>query len=391
MVLDRTLILLIYFGGGLAILFSVGQFIRPAINKRRIVLALFFGSIGVIQLHAGLLHSRDILLAPHLFLLNVPALYFCGPLMAGYLEAVTQSETRFRAAHYIHLAPGIIATLALSTIYAHTANAKIVLIQDGLRGIYPILFRVTFTLGLGSALIYALMGLRTMISLLRGEKLIAGYRRPLTALFVLFVVSGALGNTGYFFGSVLLLKLAYVSVTLILVTLYFCGLRYPNLLFHAVEELRRQRSDLFRLQRVDLKAIDGRLQSLMESDRVYHDENLSLDDLAVMLRISPEQLSQFLNKQLGKNFNAFVNEFRIQEASQLLRKDRKRTVLSIAYAVGFNSSSVFHEAFRRFTGTTPGKYRRSPGVPGDTESKAGLSDPGGTGPGKPDPARGPPR
>ncbi|MCR9141202.1 MAG: helix-turn-helix transcriptional regulator [bacterium] len=365
MIVDRFLFLFIYFGGGLAILFSIGQFIRPGLDQRRIFLGLFLAAIGVIQLHAGLMHSRDILYAPHLLFLNVPALYFCGPLMAAYIDAVSRSDSRFRAGQYIQLAPGIIATLALSTIYALTADEKIALLQTRPRETYPVLLPVTFKLALVLILIYAAMGLRTLIYVLRNAESVAGYRRPLTAFLALFLLSAALGAIGYFFGSILLVRLAYVCVTLMLISLYFLGLRYPILLFHVVEGIRRQRSDLYRLQGVDLEAIDSRLKRLMESDRAYHDENLSLDDLAIALRMNPEQLSQFLNKQLGKNFSTFINEYRIKEASELLLKDPKRTVLSIAYAVGFNSSSVFHEAFRRFAGTTPGKYRRNARAPKD--------------------------
>lgn len=162
--LDRALISLIYFGGGLAFLFSLGQFIRPGIHMRQIILALFFASIGVIQSHAGLTHSRDMLLAPHLLLLNVPAIYFCGPLMAAYLEAVSQSDPRFRAAQHMQFVP------------------------------------LTFTIGLGLALIYAMMGLRTMLSLLRGTEPVWEYQRPLTVLFVLLVTAGTPGNIGYFLG-----------------------------------------------------------------------------------------------------------------------------------------------------------------------------------------------
>ncbi len=365
MPLDRILFQFIYFGGGLAILFSIGQFIRPGLDQRRIFLGLFLASLGVIQLHAGLMHSRDILYAPHLLFLNVPALYFCGPLLAAYLGEVSENDSRFRAGQYLQLLPGIIATVALSTIYTLSADEKITLLQAKPRETYPVLLPVTFTLGLGLILIYATMGLRTIIYVLRDAESVREYRRPLIAFLALFLLSGALGNIGYISGSIFLVRLAYVCVTLMLISLYFFGLRYPILLFHVVEEIRRQRSDLYRLKGVDLKAIDSRLKQLMESDRVYHDENLSLDDLAVMLRISPEQLSRFLNKQLGKNFSTFINEYRVQEASQLLLKDPKRTVLSIAYAAGFNSPSVFHEAFRRFTGTTPGKYRQSARTPQD--------------------------
>jgi len=53
-----------------------------------------------------------------------------------------------------------------------------------------------------------------------------------------------------------------------------------------------------------------------------------------------------------------INQYRIKEAKKMLIEESERSVLSIAYAVGFNSKSSFYEAFSRFTGKTPVQYRR---------------------------------
>ena len=73
----------------------------------------------------------------------------------------------------------------------------------------------------------------------------------------------------------------------------------------------------------------------------------------------PYQLSQVINTSLGQNFYNLINSYRVEEAKQQLSASDKQnqTILAIAYDVGFNSKSVFNKAFKKFTGTTPSKYR----------------------------------
>ncbi|MCB1305092.1 MAG: AraC family transcriptional regulator, partial [Leptospiraceae bacterium] len=66
-----------------------------------------------------------------------------------------------------------------------------------------------------------------------------------------------------------------------------------------------------------------------------------------------------LNDYLGTNFYSYLAQFRIREACEMLRSEQERTILSIAYACGFNSKSSFHSAFKKELGMSPGEFRRS--------------------------------
>ncbi|MEO0369205.1 MAG: helix-turn-helix domain-containing protein, partial [Pseudomonadota bacterium] len=69
-------------------------------------------------------------------------------------------------------------------------------------------------------------------------------------------------------------------------------------------------------------------------------------------------LRQKINQELGyRNFNQFVNHYRIEEAGERLRKDSRTPVLSVALDVGFRSISSFNTAFQSEFGVSPTKYR----------------------------------
>ncbi|MEQ9366509.1 MAG: AraC family transcriptional regulator, partial [Leptospirales bacterium] len=114
-----------------------------------------------------------------------------------------------------------------------------------------------------------------------------------------------------------------------------------------------------RLGALNIPALSSRLDELMRRDRYYANEELTIADLARALNITSHQVSELLNRRLATSFFHYVNGFRVQEACRLLRGEGDRTILSIAYEVGFNSKSAFHRAFSRHTGLSPREFRRA--------------------------------
>ncbi|HPD77772.1 MAG TPA: helix-turn-helix domain-containing protein, partial [Spirochaetota bacterium] len=90
----------------------------------------------------------------------------------------------------------------------------------------------------------------------------------------------------------------------------------------------------------------------------FADEDISLKKLADELDITTHQLSQILNEKIKKNFNTFINEFRVEEAKSLLVEEADRSILSISLAVGFNSYTTFCTTFSKYTGMSPSNYRK---------------------------------
>jgi AraC-like DNA-binding protein len=105
-----------------------------------------------------------------------------------------------------------------------------------------------------------------------------------------------------------------------------------------------------------------RLDHLMTTDRVYRQEGLTIGALAVKLRAPEYRLRQAINEGLGhRNFNAFLNGYRIGEAKAALGDPGQMEVpvLTIAMDAGFQSIGPFNRAFRAETGMTPTEYRRA--------------------------------
>lgn len=101
------------------------------------------------------------------------------------------------------------------------------------------------------------------------------------------------------------------------------------------------------------------LERLVVTEKAYLDPELSLGKLSEALGTSPQQLSKMVNQQTRRNFNDYINYYRIQAAKTLFSKEEndKYTISAIAFEVGFNSLSSFNGAFKKFVGMTPSVYR----------------------------------
>lgn len=107
--------------------------------------------------------------------------------------------------------------------------------------------------------------------------------------------------------------------------------------------------------------IKGKLEALMQKEKPFTNPELTLRELASMLDIPPNQLSQVINSVYHKSFYVYINGLRIQEflAVAMLPQNQNYTFLAIAFDCGFNSKTTFNKYFRLETGKTPTEYFKS--------------------------------
>lgn len=98
------------------------------------------------------------------------------------------------------------------------------------------------------------------------------------------------------------------------------------------------------------------------NEELWRREGLTIGQMADELNVPEHRLRHAINRDLGyRNFPAFVNGYRINAAKAALcaPENAQKTILEIAYDVGFASLGPFNKAFRAMTGKSPRDYRRS--------------------------------
>lgn len=90
--------------------------------------------------------------------------------------------------------------------------------------------------------------------------------------------------------------------------------------------------------------------------RDHYREELSMQMVAQVMNYSETHFCRLFKQCFKVNFSAYLNEFRVEQAKQLLLATN-RNVKEIALDCGYRDTSYFIRVFKRFTGVTPMDYR----------------------------------
>lgn len=101
------------------------------------------------------------------------------------------------------------------------------------------------------------------------------------------------------------------------------------------------------------------LVKFIEENKPFKDNELRLAHLADKVGYSTHLLSKIINVKSGKNFNNFINDFRLLEAEKLLTSENNFNIKTIYFDVGFNNKVSFYRAFKEKYNCTPLEYKKS--------------------------------
>lgn len=103
------------------------------------------------------------------------------------------------------------------------------------------------------------------------------------------------------------------------------------------------------------------LETAMQQDRLFLDASLKLNYIVKHTGIPQKTISAVLNQHLGKSFNEYVNEFRVNEFKTRLLDPvySHLTMTGIAFECGFNSQATFQRTFKSLTNQSPREFRQT--------------------------------
>ncbi|MDX1365263.1 MAG: helix-turn-helix domain-containing protein [Arenibacter latericius] len=104
--------------------------------------------------------------------------------------------------------------------------------------------------------------------------------------------------------------------------------------------------------------LKAQLTNLIETKKVYLDNGITLEKLANELNTDRYSLSQVINQEFEKNFYEFINDYRVQEAVNIIEnnKGKIKLVTDLIYESGFNNKVSFYKAFKKRKKMTPTQY-----------------------------------
>jgi AraC-like DNA-binding protein len=97
------------------------------------------------------------------------------------------------------------------------------------------------------------------------------------------------------------------------------------------------------------------------SNHYYLQPDANIDDLALKLNVSKNELSNFLRDELEENFTELLNKNRVEYLKELLKakKYESFTIEALSEMAGFNNRRTMYNAFNKYVGQTPTDFIQS--------------------------------
>lgn len=115
-----------------------------------------------------------------------------------------------------------------------------------------------------------------------------------------------------------------------------------------------QELDLIRLK--NDSATIGMIQQVQKTIRERYSENLTINELAAEVYLTPTYLCLLFRQVTGTTINRYLTNVRMEKAKELLM-DLSNKLYDVSYAVGYINPSYFSRQFKKYVGCLPSEYR----------------------------------
>ncbi len=316
---------------------------------------------------------------PHLVGATHPFPLLYGPFVYLYVVMNLRKEQRFKWKDILHFLPFMLTYVSMFPfLFGYSAEQKAMIDEEDFNSPFRYFFILTF---IEYAIVSAVYLILTYIKINHYQRIIKinfGYNEGISLWWLLMLLDGfgiiyAAGVVSFIYVAQFDLNInfgfnaeliPYALFVVFVAFIGFFGIRYQGVFTNeikAIELVEPQEENKYK--KSGLKDAEGELLhqqvcALMQKEKPYLEPKLSLGQLAEMLGVAANKLSQVINQYEEKNFYDFVNGYRVQEfiVRAQCESNKNLNLLGIAYGSGFNSKSSFNQVFKKMMGETPSAY-----------------------------------
>jgi AraC-like DNA-binding protein len=354
------------------------------------LLAGYLLSISVISIFSALYHTNFFLFFPHVPRTMVFLSLSASPFAYLYLRSVLRQQFTWTKSDFLFFIPAVLYTINMIPFYAMPRDEKLVIIRQQLadnsiialepEGWLPqgwgIILRMVYGVVLASFQVKMLVNWRSKNSVKLIPQNLAMFRWLISFTilvllsFIILLIEYAF-QISYFFDFYRLITLTMtVSICITCIFLFL----QPNLLYGLTGWFQEANESTISEPEIAIaqettpsntfsKETERSYRALLESHLTNQQPFLKvgykIGDLSKELDIPTYILSAFINQAYGKNFNEWVNEYRVHYLKGLLQKNpdfRKYTFEALGNLAGFNSRTTFIAAVTKTTQKTPSEF-----------------------------------
>ncbi len=354
-----TIIFLIVAGQGLFL--SVFLFFKRSSFRRSnffLAFLLLLFSLNLIENVA--LWTGCLIDYPHFTNTTLGFVYLYGPLFYFFVGFRINKDIRLKGIDFLHLIPFLLFTYRMLEFFSLSGEVKLRFLKN--QQAYLIDFWTYFW----QAAVPILLLTYLVFAYLKAvkNKLELSSLRKIFISFALF----SLNLAAYFVINILMdLNIEFDYLVMLVISLFIYQIGYyalavPSIfdpsLYRKKSRTKYEKSALSRGE--SLKHLRN-FRKIMDADKLYLNRNLKISEVARLLSISTNHLSQTLNEHNNKSFNEIINYYRVEEAKKMLLsiKYENFTIEGIALESGFNNKASFNKYFKKFTNMTLKEFKLS--------------------------------
>jgi len=327
-------------------------------------LAAFLIVWSIVVLFGTLIYSGKVIYLIHIFRLDSPMHYLMGPTVYFF---TLNTKFKFKKIYLLHLLPFLINFILFIPFYFNTTEFKLNNYEN-LMAKGTLIMPINFLLKTTSLLVYFVAQLflftKYQIKKIQENKsnhyqlswfiLYFGSQLILISASLIERFAGThIFGDPYRFG---INMITFFLYSIMIGLLFFPSLLYGNLVVEKEIKEKYSNSKLSNEAKINIL---NNLNAFMKGDnKPYLNDKIMMMEVAKVLKVNNQQISQVINEKTKFNFNDYVNTYRIEEAKSMLLSNTfsKLTIDAIAQKSGFRSKSAFYIAFKKHTGNTPKEF-----------------------------------
>jgi AraC-like DNA-binding protein len=325
-------------------------------NKRNYPIAFLILSFSGILFYYVLYWTKHSALMPYFNSLQFTGYFSSGPLLYLYLQKLYNVKTKHLLLHFALSFLWIGLTFMIWSQYVFNYSIDMSSIYASLANYILIIFHLSLYLILMLRLIKQNNKVKTEFQKIRYKwvKILVG----LYSLFLLSYISYYILVNFSFFNNHWDYMIS-ISMTIAIYTIGYFAYKEPQIFdgeFFPEIFLPIENKDSFEDNLIN--EFYNNLINYIEHEKPFTDNELRLANLADKVGYSTHLLSKVINKKSGKNFNNFINNYRLLEAEKLLISNKNHSIKTIYFDVGFNNKVTFNKAFKEKHNCTPTEFKK---------------------------------
>ena len=367
-----SLLLLFFFNG---ILFSMILLRKGIINQNKkskwLSFLLFLGALYIAPYMLGYAgwYSRQIT-REILFFIPFMQVLVIGPVLYFYIKSLLFSNFEFTKKDLLHFLPGILYLIYSLVVFITDKFIvnEFYFYADGrdkdLKTWYQLL-------GLLSISVYLILSLKSYLqykktifeTLSFADTVVFQWIQNFLISFLLliflrilfFIVNPQWAEFGNQFWYYFCFSLVFFYIAL---NGYALDIKTSFFNFENIEESNEVVDEKTSTSTIDINFWKEKIEKIINEKQLYNNPKLTLVDVANQLETNPKTISTTINSGFHKNFNDFINDYRIEAVKEKIKhgEHTKSTLLGIALDCGFNSKATFNRAFKKSTSLSPKEY-----------------------------------